>query len=348
MPGELQGERVYVRDQSEANRIYNKGGYGKPLSGGALELDLVEAAYLFSAGRLTLAKPFEGAPDFLSEAARLRPTFGVQYLAYRELREQRGDLRLAPAAMRSDGIDFRSGKEPKGQPIVVRATSERVPVPLSDLFRFAERAAKEGAQGIIAVVDEESEVTQYAVALADPQGSREHVDDQPAVDAFLLHDRLFVPASDLFDELHEREFFGKKSPGGYYLSLVEGLHLSSRGLIRVTDANAQRRLTPAELRKLAKALEPGLELRHPLFEDLKGRRLIVKTGYKFGTHFRAYQEEPRTSHAPFLVEAMPLDAVFEWPELSRAIRLSHGVRKQLLLADAGSKKVRYISVMRLR
>ncbi len=348
MPGELQGERVYVRDQSEANRIYNKGGYGKPLSGGALELDLVEAAYLLGAGRLSIAKPFERAQDFLSEAARIRPTFGVQYLAYRDLREQRPDLRLSSNAMRGEGIDFRSGKEAKGEPVLVRATSERVPIQLGDLFRFAERAAKEEAQGIIAVVDEESEVTQYAVGLADPTGSRELVDEQPAADAFLLHDRLFLPASGLADELHEREFFGKKSPGGYYLSLVEALHLSSRGLIRVTDTSAQRRISPADLKKLAKALEPGLELRHPLFEDLKARRLIVKTGYKFGTHFRAYQEEPQTSHAPFLVEAMPADAVFEWPELSRAIRLSHGVRKQLLLADSGAKKIRYVRLARLR
>lgn len=348
MPGELQGERVYVRDQSEANRIYNKGGFGKPLSGGALELDLVEAAYLLSAGRLNIAKPFDHAKDFLSEAARLRPTFGVQYLAYRDLREQRSDLRLAPTSMRGDGIDFRSGKDPKGEPILVRATSERVPIPVAELFRFAERAAKEQSTGIIAVVDEESEVTQYAVALADPTGSREPVDAQPATDAFLLHDRLFLPSGGLAETLHEREFFGKKTPGGYYLSLVEGLHLSSRGLLRVTDTAAQRRISATDLRKLAKTLEPGLDLRHLLFEDLKARRLIVKTGYKFGTHFRAYQEEPRTSHAPFLVEAVPADAVFEWPQLSRAIRLSHGVRKQFILAEPGNKKVRYVGLARLR
>ena len=348
MPGELQGERVYVRDQSEANRIYNKGGYGKPLSGGALELDLVEAAYLVSAGRLNIAAPFDHAKEFLGEAARIRPTFGVQYLAYRDLREQRADLRLAPASMRGEGIDFRSGKEPKGKPILVRATSERVPIPVADLFRFADRSAKEDATGIIAVVDEESEVTQYAVDLSDPKGSREPVDAQPAADAVLLHDRLFLPAGGLADALHEKEFFGKKSPGGYYLSLVEAVHLASKGLIRVTDTAAQRRISAADLRKLAKTLEPGLDLRHLVFEDLKSRRLIVKTGYKFGTHFRAYEDEPRTSHAPFLVEAVSADAVFEWPQLSRAIRLSHGVRKQLLLADPSGKKVRYLSLARLR
>lgn len=348
MPGELQGDRVYVREQSEANRIYNKGGYGRPLSGGALELDLVEAAYLVAGGRLAMLAPYERPQDFLSQASRLRPTFGVQYLAYRELREQRTDLRLAAPGLRAEGIDFRSGKDPKGPPILVRAVSERTPIPLAELFRFAERGSKEGAAALVAVVDEESEVTQYGVAIADPKGSRAHVEDQPAADAFLLHDRLFLPSGGLADALHEREFFGKKSPGGYYLSLVEGLHLTSRGLLRVTDATTEKRLGSAELRRLAKALEPGLDLRHPVFEDLKARRLIVKTGYKFGTHFRAYEEEPRSSHAPYLVEAVPAGAVFEWPQLSRAVRLSHGVRKQLLLADPGGKKTRYLAVARMR
>jgi tRNA-intron endonuclease, archaea type len=347
VPGELQEDRVYVRDQSEANRIYNKGGYGRPLSGGALELDLVEAAYLVSAGRLNMAPPYERPKVFLSEAARLRPTFGVQYLAYRELREQRTDLRLASAPLRADGIDFRSGKEPKGEPIIVRALSERNPIPLAELLRFAERASKEGALGIIAVIDEESEVTQYAVTLPDPKGTRELVAKQSPSDAVLLHDRLFLPSGGVADDLHEREFFGKKNPGGYYLSLVEGVHLASRGLIRVTHPAAERKIAPADLRKLATAMEPGLDLRQPVFEDLKARGLIVKTGYKFGTHFRAYEDEPRTSHAPYLIEAVAPDSVFEWPDLSRAIRLAHGVRKRFLLATS-AKTVRYVGLARLR
>jgi tRNA-intron endonuclease, archaea type len=348
VPGELRGDRVYVRDQPEANRIYNKGGYGKPLSGGALELDLVEAAYLLGAGRLSMEEPVSRPEEFLSEAAKVRPTFGVQFLAYRELREQRPDLRLAAGSLRADGVDFRVAPSAKSGAVLVRALSERSPIPVSELYRFAERAAKEKGRGLLAVVDEESEVTQYEVAPWDARGTREPVQEDGAVEAFLLHDRLFLPSSPNADRLHEREFFGKKTPGGFLLSLVEAIHLAGRGLVRVMDRAQGRRLKPEELRKLAKSLEPGLDFRHPVYEDLKARRLIVKTGYKFGTHFRAYEEDPRASHAPYLVDAVKPDATFEWPQLSRAIRLSHGVRKKLLLAEVAVKKIRYLSLERIR
>lgn len=46
MPGVLKGSSVFVEDRSEASRIYSKGCFGFPLSGGSLELDLIEAAFL--------------------------------------------------------------------------------------------------------------------------------------------------------------------------------------------------------------------------------------------------------------------------------------------------------------
>lgn len=42
MPGHLRGSSVFIEEQSEASRIYSKGCFGFPLSGGALELDLIE------------------------------------------------------------------------------------------------------------------------------------------------------------------------------------------------------------------------------------------------------------------------------------------------------------------
>ena len=46
MAGDLDADRVVVRDPAEASGIHNKGWFGSPLPGGTLELSLLEAVYL--------------------------------------------------------------------------------------------------------------------------------------------------------------------------------------------------------------------------------------------------------------------------------------------------------------
>lgn len=52
MPGELAKDCVIIGDPTEASQIYNKGYYGYPMSGGGLQLELLEALYLVEASRL--------------------------------------------------------------------------------------------------------------------------------------------------------------------------------------------------------------------------------------------------------------------------------------------------------
>ena len=59
MPGELVKDSVIIADQTEASQIYNKGYYGYPMSGGGLEMDLLEAVYLVECGRLEVRRQGE-------------------------------------------------------------------------------------------------------------------------------------------------------------------------------------------------------------------------------------------------------------------------------------------------
>ncbi|MBR4216734.1 MAG: tRNA-intron lyase, partial [Candidatus Methanomethylophilaceae archaeon] len=45
MTGILVDDIVEVRDQSEGSRLYTRGNYGYPRSGGGVDLDLIEATY---------------------------------------------------------------------------------------------------------------------------------------------------------------------------------------------------------------------------------------------------------------------------------------------------------------
>ena len=85
------------------------------------------------------------------------------------------------------------------------------------------------------------------------------------------------------------------------------------------------------------------------YEDLRRRGLVVKTGFKYGAHFRAYLHNPDNAHARYLVRAAPDRFVSAWPEVSGGVRVAQGVRKEFLLAGVRpDRSVRYLELERIR
>ena len=81
---------------------------------------------------------------------------------------------------------------------------------------------------------------------------------------------------------------------------------------------------------------------------MKNRGLIVKTGFKFGTHFRAYTKKPHITHAEYLIHVVNKNFKTIWSDFSRAIRLAHSVNKEFIFAIQYNKKIEYIKLGRLR
>ena len=98
----------------------------------------------------------------------------------------------------------------------------------------------------------------------------------------------------------------------------------------------------------ARGRRPDFDLRYKVYKDLREKGLVVKTGFKYGTHFRVYDRDPGSNHARFLVHAVPRDLETSWPELSRAVRLAHGVRKEMVFGAADSRGVEYLRMRRIR
>ena len=83
-----------------------------------------------------------------------------------------------------------------------------------------------------------------------------------------------------------------------------------------------------------------------VYEDFRMRGFVVKTGFKFGTHFRLYfpgaipgREEGEWIHSKHVIHVFPRETKMLISEWSRAIRVAHGVRKTFILAIPGEKKV---------
>lgn len=363
--------QVVVRDAGEASRLHNKGSYGKPQSGGALELDLIEASLLLETGRLKVVEAKDGVPlremrleGLLREGVSRSQEFEMRYFVYRDLR-LRGYL--VKAAKRSK-LAFLS--YPRGATVhthkpstLVGALGERMPVTVGQLLEWAREGTADGLALWLGLVDEEGDVTYYSLEKADPRGELPMRRELPTCRGVFLEDRVLVWDDENAAKLLGGEWIGRPVAGGLQLSLVESAHLLERGLLDLRPAAEPRGPATRELgfrggdgakpmsggrfSKLAGQVQPDLDLRLKAYDDLKKRGLVVKTGFKFGAHFRAYTKSPGRTHAQYLVHAVEGGEPTTWPELARAVRLAHSVRKELLFALVG-KGVEYLRLARLR
>ncbi len=349
MPGELLDAQVLVDDPAEASALYNRGFFGNPRSGGGIALDLLEAVYLVEAGRLEVRRKGRGvsARELFRAASGAIPSFEIRYLVYRDLR-QRGYVVEA----RGGPVDFQvypRGGAPRKTPsrFWVRSLSERAVFDLAELLGRAEEAAAVRKTLLLGLVDEESDLTYYSVREAHPRGHRPPPAASAPVVVHFLGDRAVVIDEDQARALHDAGFFGKMIGRRLQLSLLETAYLLKAGLSEVRNADTDRPIRLPRLLKEAKAVQPDFELRLRAYEDLTARGVISKTGFKYGAHFRAYEGDPETHHAKYLVHVVPKGHRGAWPEISRAVRLAHGVKKQILFGEVGDG-VRYVKLERVR
>jgi len=350
MAGELKGGKVIVDDPAEASALHNRGSYGEPLSGGGLVLSLMEAVYLVETGRLDIRREGAELPmrSLFRTAAAAYDQFEIRYAVYRDLR-QRGYV-VVEGAGPPDFLVYPRGGTPKKTPAKfwAAAISERAVFDADALTVLLEKVAGLRKNLLLAVVDEESDLTYYAVRESEPAGRPpEALRGGPIATAHLLEDRAMVVDEKEAQALHGSGFYGKIVGRRLQLSLIETAYLLKRGAIELRNADTDRRIALPRLLAEARRIQPDFDLRLHVYEDLKARGIVAKTGFKYGSHFRAYEGDPDRTHAKYLVHALPEKYRGMWPEVSRAVRLAHGVKKSLLFAAAGDG-VRYIRLERVR
>lgn len=334
---------VLVPDQSDANRLYNKGFTGTPQAGGALRLSLMEAARLVEEERLTVTPDAKDqAPlsfrDLLERAVAEQEGAQIPFFAYRDLRA-RGYVTRHANKRTLDFLVYERGEAPpKNKPgWLAGAINERTPLAVKDLLDWLEEAREEDAELALLVVDEEGDLTHYKVSREIPDGDGPALPTGTKIQGTFLRDRVLVWDEQAAGRLRESRWFGQIVPGGIQLSLVEAQALAQADLLDCPG-----------LKEQAPKVESDIDLRTACYQDLVRRGLWVKTGYKFGAHFRVYDEHPNSSHAPWLVDAVDPEGVTSWPTISRAVRLAHSVRKHYLLGIVDGSDVQYVMIQRFR
>jgi tRNA-intron endonuclease len=351
LPAELCDDHVIVRDPREASQVHNRGWFGTPQPGGPLRLELVEALFLVENGRLEVVAG--GAPvgfeQLLRRAVSLQPGFETRYPVYADLR-QRGFTVKPFLPPPPDFSVYERGALPSRSrsKYHVLAVSERACFDLEELRKTAERAGSVGKGLMLALVDEEGDLTYYELEALVPSGAVEGKAPSVHGRGVALEERVLVFDGELADELR-RGHYGRPAGKALQLSLLEAVYLEEEGVLELQAARTGQPVSHAALLRKARQSQDDFDLRLRAYRDLRRRGLVVRTGFKYGTHFRLYDTDPESSHARYLLHAVPKGYTSTWPEISRAVRLAHGVRKEMLLARVATKDdISYLKLGRSR
>ncbi len=315
-------------------RYYDSRGYGRPKGDGVI-LARVEAAHLLYRGDLESVEG-RGLPAFLAA----NDDVVAPFLVYKDLRER--GFYVSPAregwVEEPAGIDF--VVHPRGDgpwdgtaEYRVRVVGERASVALGSL-----------GDVVLAVVDEESELTYLETDRPDVSGTNAAV-DLPAVEGDLLGDRVVCWSPP--PKLYERAFYGQpldRDDDAVQLSLLEAACLCERGVLSVgggTDAVVSRGRSAEGAR---------FDRRRTVYRELRDRGVVPKTGFKFGADFRTYDAVEHVDdldHSQLLVRVLPAHIELPPRDVALDVRLAHGVRKRMLFALVEEGSVQWLSVGRL-
>ena len=144
--------------------------------------------------------------------------------------------------------------------------------------------------------------------------------------------------TDNWQQVYEPGYYGKQIGERLELAFVEAVLLLKRG--RISVLNDGKKMVFEELYKHAASLDKRFAERYRVYEDLRERGLLVRTGFKFGCDFRVYErgvqlkKGPKSAkeHTKWIVFCVPEDFTMSFQELSRSVRLAHNIRARMLWA----------------
>jgi len=326
-----------VRAGKDGRTLYEQSGYGRP-DGESLRLSPQEALYLMHRQKIEVpGYTF----DALFAAFADQPNFMRSFLVYRDLRERGYVVQTGPHDFRV----FRRGEKPgKGESLyLVRVLSERDPIRFGKLIEEVIASRNMRKQYVLAVVDDEEELTYYEIKL---QKLADATTSLPVIarhDAVLIGKSAMVRVSASSDL--ELAGYGKRlDPERLILAPVELLHLMDKGT--VTLMRGAETISPAAFLALAGEHDTELAGKIAVYTELRSHDYTPRTGYKFGHHFRVYCGT--SVHSDLLVHAVEKESVLPMSAISRSVRMAHSVKKKMLFGAVHSSGIQFVEFARIK
>lgn len=349
MKAKFEGDIAFAEKEA-ISELYQSGYFGRPKKEG-LELSLVEAAYLLSRGKLEPER--DGVPldfrAFFEQASLKQPNFELKYIVYKDLRER--GYYVQPSA--EDFRVYPRGSHPgkSAAKIFVKVQSERQPLAIKLLQESAASAENVHKEFVLSVVDEESDITFYEVKEKILTGEMSKPYPSLKAEATFLEDRVIVWEAQASKSLYSEGFYGKMLDSErLQLSLIESLYLLSEGVINVKNRKGKV-MAFEEFIEKASELQSSFFQKYLAYKALRDSGHVVKTGFKFGTHFRVYRKVEsleKIPHSEYLINVTSSDFEFRLPVLSGAVRLANSVRKRMVFAIEEEGKIKYLDIGRIK
>ncbi|MFB6180747.1 MAG: tRNA-intron lyase [Candidatus Nanohalobium sp.] len=146
------------------------------------------------------------------------------------------------------------------------------------------------------------------------------------------------------EQVYEDLYYGKFLDGCLRLSPEESLHLVDRDELTVVDEGEE--MSREALHQVFVDRDEDFVHKYRVYSDLRERGFIVKSGFKFGAHFRVYPRgvnpykdgpKKQSEHTQWVVHAVPEDETMSFEEMSRAVRLANNIRATMLWAVVDSE-----------
>jgi len=157
------------------------------------------------------------------------------------------------------------------------------------------------------------------------------------IQSYLLGETISSNSSEAYS-LNAKSSFGEKKEDKIIYSPSEALFLAEKGKMEVFNKN--KKIESRELEGIFRRMDKNIQMKYPVFKELREKGYIVKTALKFGADFRVYEKGklPGEEHAKWLIFVEYSSRKIDWNEFSAKNRVAHSTKKKLLLAIVDDEK----------
>jgi len=175
----------------------------------------------------------------------------------------------------------------------------------------------------------------------------------------LIENRIIIwgpSAVALYDESGYGKPLPEENSDRLELELIEATYLVEKGKLKVKQKGKKKVLKFEDLVRIGSEQVNQFHPQFVVFHDLRERGYLVKTGFKFGAHFRVYERGVKLKRGPkeahehtqWVVHCVPEESAFSLPEMSRAVRLARNIRATFLWAVIDKEEgVTYYQITRI-
>ncbi len=173
----------------------------------------------------------------------------------------------------------------------------------------------------------------------------------------LVENRVIIWDKKSF-KLYEEKGFGKlmpeKKPNRLELDLIEAAYLLEKGILNIKKE--KKRIKLKEFLEYCSKKVINFHPQFLVYRDLREKGYLVKTGFKFGAHFRVYEKGVKLrkgpkapfEHTKWIVHCVSEESAFSLPEMARAVRLAHSIRATFIWAVVDKENnITYYKIQRI-